>query len=60
MQGDNELKAGVKGGIEAVVKAINAHINNVDVCEKGCCALKNMTVNNGKITYKAATNKQMK
>ena len=42
------MKAGTAGGIEAVVKVINTHVNNVDVCEKGCGALKNMTWDNGK------------
>ena len=40
------------GGIEAVVKAINTHINNAGVCESGCGALANMAVNNGKNTDK--------
>ena len=38
------------GGIEAVVKAINTHINNTGVCKAGFGALKNMTFNNGKNT----------
>ena len=42
------------GGIEAVVKAVNTHINNADVCEKGCGALFSMTVNNCKNTNKTA------
>ena len=42
------MKAGTAGGIEAAVKVINTHINNADVCEQGCGALMNMTVNNGK------------
>ena len=50
------MKAGAAGGIEAVVKAINTHINNADVCEKGCGALNNMTLN-GKNTYINKTNK---
>ena len=29
--------------IETVVKIINAHINNADVCEKACGTLRNMT-----------------
>ena len=33
------------GGIEAVVKAVNTHMDNVDVCENGCGALWNMTAN---------------
>ena len=42
------MKAGAAGGIEVVVKAINAHINNAGVCENGCGTLWNMTTNNGK------------
>ena len=45
---ENQVKAGAAGGIEAVVKAINTHINNADVCENGCSALCNITANNGK------------
>ena len=44
---ENKVKAGAAGGIEAVVKAINTHIDNSDVCEKGCGALWNMVVFNG-------------
>ena len=39
------MKAGAAGGIEAVVKAINIHIDNANVCEQGCGALWNMTAN---------------
>ena len=46
------MKAGAAGGIDAVVKAINTHIDNADVCEKGCGALSNMTFNNGKNAVK--------
>ena len=42
------MKAGAAGGIEAVVKAINAHIGNTDVCKNGCWALCIMTKDNGK------------
>ena len=42
------MKVEAAGGIEAVVKAINAHISNADVCEQGCGALRNMALNNGK------------
>ena len=41
------MKAGRIGGIEAVVKAINTHINNVKVCKSGCGMLGN-TLANGK------------
>ena len=43
------MKAGAVGGIEAAVKAINTHIDNAGVCDAGCGALWNMTVN-GKST----------
>ena len=42
------MKAGAAGGIDAVVKAINTHINNAYVCEWGCGALNNMTFNSSK------------
>ena len=42
------MRAGATGGIEAVVKAINTHINNAGVCKNGCDALANMTKDNGK------------
>ena len=45
---ENRVKAGAAGGIEAVMKAINTHICNADVCENGCGALRNMTKHNGK------------
>ena len=40
------MKAGAAGGIEAVVKVINTHINNAGVCEMGCGALLNTVSNN--------------
>ena len=50
----NKVKAGTVGGIEAVIKAIDARINNVDVCKWGCGVLRNMTANNGKSTVKTS------
>ena len=46
------MKAGAAGGIEAVVKAINTHINNAGVCEKGCATLYNMVAISMCITLK--------
>ena len=40
---ENKVKAGTAGGVEAVVKAINTHINNASACEKGCGALASTT-----------------
>ena len=48
MTAENRVKAGAAGGIEAVVKAMNTHINNADVCFRGCGALMSMTLTNGK------------
>ena len=48
MADENRVKAGAAGGIEAVVNAMNTHINNADVCEYGCRALWSMTLKNGK------------
>ena len=45
---ENQVKAGAAGGIETIVKAINTHINNHDVCKQGCGALSSMTKDNGK------------
>ena len=42
------MKAGAAGGVEAVVKVINTHINNAGVCENGCGALNSMTINGKK------------
>ena len=48
MADENRVKAGISGGIEAVVKAMNTHISNASVCKNGCSALWNMTSNSGK------------
>ena len=45
---ESQVKVGAAGGIEAVVKAINTHINNADVCKMGCGTLGSMGFNNGK------------
>ena len=49
------MKAGAAGGIEAVVKVINAHIYNASICEQGCRALANMIIN-GKNTDNTSQN----
>ena len=58
MLDENQVNAGEAGGIEAVVKAVNTHIDNPDVCEQGCWALWNMTFNNGKTANKNTLTKQ--
>ena len=45
--------------MEAVVKAINTHIKNADVCYRGCGALWNMTFN-GKNTTENTDNNNIK
>ena len=50
MNSCNKVKAGAAGGVEAVVKAINTHIDNAGVCEKGYWALYYMAANSGKKT----------
>ena len=46
------MKARTAGGIETVVKVINVHIENADVCKFGCAALGNMTAGiSGKCTH---------
>ena len=39
------MKIGTVDGIGVVVKSINAHINNADVCRNGCGALRNIVLN---------------
>ena len=55
---ENKEAAGEAGAIEAVVKAINTHIDNADVCENGCGALKNMTVNGKRWQWQQQHRKQ--
>ena len=48
LSANNQARAGQARAIEAIVKAMNTHINNSDVCINGCCALKAITNSNGK------------
>ena len=45
---ENKVKAGTTGVIEAVVKIINTHIENGEICEYGCWVLWTITFNNSK------------
>ena len=58
---ENRAKAGAEKGIEAVVEAINSHIDNVHVCCAGCAVLSTMAIN-GKNIEKLInnTNKQLR
>ena len=51
------MKAGTAGGVEAVVKAIDTHINNASVCKNGCGALWNMTTDSSKSIVKKKLSK---
>ena len=42
------MRAGTAGGIEAVLKAIDAHMDRVDLCRQGCAVLYSLTINNCK------------
>ena len=42
---DNQVKAGECGVVETIVSAMKTHMNNAGVCEQGCWALWNITVN---------------
>ena len=42
---DNQVKAGRAGAIDVITSAMKTHSNNAGVCEAGCWALKNITVN---------------
>lgn len=46
---DNQIRAGRAGAVGTIIMAINANINNVQVCKEGCIALYNITLNS-KIT----------
>ena len=42
---ENQMKAGEAGGIETMVKVLEAHINNFEICKQGCMAIMVMAVN---------------
>ena len=42
---DNKVMAGRAGAIDVIVSAMKTHSNNAGVCEQGCVALINITVN---------------
>ena len=44
----NRVIAGTTGGIDAIIRALNTHINDSDVCENGCGALWNVVLGNSK------------
>ena len=45
---DNRVIAGHAGVIDAIVKAMNTHINNTEICENSCAVLMDF-INNGKM-----------
>lgn len=44
----NQIKARESGAIEIILSTLRKHMNNADVCERGCGALMNIALNNGK------------
>ena len=48
---ENKVKVGAEGGIETVVKVINAHINNASICYAGCGVLCEMITNGKNVIY---------
>ena len=53
------MKAGAAGVIEAAMKVMSSHINNVVLCEYVCDILWNLTFNNGKHTDKVQQQMKM-
>eukprot|EP00961_Rhodomonas_salina_P167117 2251988-Rhodomonas_salina.1 len=43
--GENRVKIGAAGGIEAVVAVMKQHVKSAGVQEKGCVALRNLADN---------------
>ena len=54
------MKTGTARWIEAVVRAINTHIDNANVCEQGCDALWSIAAKNGKNALKQNKMAQIK
>lgn len=48
---ENEIKAGINGAIEVLVKVMSAHEKNFKICENGCIALSNITANSNHSKY---------
>ena len=46
------MTAGKAGAIEVIMKAMSLHMDNAGVCEYGCVALKNITLNGRQTTNK--------
>lgn len=45
---DSKVKARKAGAIEAILEVMKVHIDTAGVCRTGCCALRDITTNNGK------------
>ena len=58
MIGENQAKIVTAGGIDVVVKGIDAHINDENLCFIECVALSAMTLN-GKSIVSLATKKMI-
>ena len=44
---DNIVIAGREGAISVVLSVLNKHVSSESVCNNGCDALRNITVNDG-------------
>lgn len=42
---DNQISAGKAGAIEVLLEVLKTHMNDGNVCYRGCCALEKITVN---------------
>ena len=44
---DNDVIAGREGAISVVLSVLNKHVSSESVCDSACCALGNITDNDG-------------
>ena len=44
---DNQVIAGREGAISVVLSVLNKHVSSASVCNNACCALRNITANDG-------------
>ena len=46
--GGGNFRVGMEEVIKAILRAMKTHVNTIEVCYNGFCALRNITSNNGK------------
>ena len=49
---NNKVRAGEAGAIDVILSAMGRHIDNANICMRGCWALMNITVNGKQNTQK--------